>query len=144
MNTKMLILIPFALMFFASNIYSQQQIVGKWKTIDDDTGEAKSIVEIYEKGGKYYGKIDEILVKEDGAENCSKCEGKFKNTPMKGVVIMNDLQKDGNEYEDGTITDPENGKTYRCKIWIDEDDPNVLNVRGYIAFLYRTQQWVKK
>lgn len=122
----------------------QQEIIGKWKTIDDDTGEAKSVVEIYQEDDKYYGRIDEILVKEDGAENCSKCEGKYKNTPMKGVVIMNDLEKDGDEYEDGTIIDPENGKTYRCKIWVDEDNPNILNVRGYIAFLYRTQQWVKK
>ena len=38
-----------------------QDVIGKWKTIDDDTGEAKSIVEIYKQDGKIYGKVVEIL-----------------------------------------------------------------------------------
>lgn len=127
----------------ATGSYAQQTIVGSWKTIDDATGEAKSIIEIYKKGSKYYGKITDILVGGEDAENCSTCEGEFKGKPMKGVVIMKDLVKSGTEYDDGTITDPENGKTYKCKIWIDEDNPNILNVRGYILFLFRTQQWVR-
>ena len=38
-----------------------QDVTGKWKTIDDETGEAKSIVEIYKQNGKVYGKVVEIL-----------------------------------------------------------------------------------
>jgi len=124
-------------------VNAQSEIIGKWKTIDDETGEAKSIVEIYTKGTKIYGKIHQILKESDRNQLCIKCKGEDYNKPIEGMIIIKALQKDGDEYEDGTITDPENGKVYGCKIWVDEADPNVLNVRGYISFLYRTQQWVK-
>ncbi|MFD2561988.1 DUF2147 domain-containing protein [Aquimarina rubra] len=122
---------------------AQSEIIGKWKTIDDNTGEAKSIVEIYKKGSKIYGRIARILKESDRDKLCKECEGDDYNQPIEGMVILKGLQKDGDEYEDGTIMDPENGKVYKCKIWVDEDNPNTLNVRGYIAFLFRTQKWVK-
>ncbi len=51
-----------AALFFTTIFYAQNQtVIGKWKTIDDETGKAKSIVEIYEKSGKIYGKVIEIL-----------------------------------------------------------------------------------
>lgn len=127
----------------SSFVSAQNGIIGKWKTIDDTTGEARSIVEIYKKGDKIYGKIDRILKESDRGQLCKECEGEDYNKPIEGMVIIKGLTKDGNEYEDGTILDPENGKVYRCKIWLEENDPNTLNVRGYIAFLFRTQQWVK-
>lgn len=131
-------------LFFTVQLgFSQEAILGKWKTIDDNTGEAKSIVEIYEKNGKIYGKVDRVLKEEDRNKLCIECEGNDYNKPVEGMVIIKGLEKNGSEYEDGTILDPENGKVYRCKIWVDEDNPKVLNVRGYIAFLFRTQQWLK-
>lgn len=134
----------FTLLLLISSIASAQQgIVGEWKTIDDTTGKPKSIVEIYKEGDKFYGKIKRILKEEDRSKLCIECNGEEHNQPIEGMVIINELEKDGNEYEDGTILDPENGKVYRCKIWVDEDNPKVLNVRGYIAFLYRTQKWLK-
>ncbi|PKV50767.1 uncharacterized protein DUF2147 [Aquimarina sp. MAR_2010_214] len=119
------------------------QIVGQWKTIDDNTGEPRSIVEIYKKGNKLFGKILQVLDEAERKKLCIECKGSDYNKPIEGMVIIKELEKDGNEYEAGTIMDPENGKVYRCKIWIDEDNPNVLNVRGYIAFLYRTQKWIR-
>ncbi len=131
------------LMMVSATVNAQEEIIGKWKTIDDNTGEARSIVEIYKKGDKIYGKIQQILNEADRGNLCEECKGSDHNKPIEGMVIIKDLEKDGDEYEDGTILDPENGKVYRCKIWVDKDNPKVLNVRGYIAFLYRTQQWVK-
>jgi uncharacterized protein (DUF2147 family) len=46
----------------------------------------------------------------------------------------------GDEYAGGTIMDPDNGKTYKCKLWLKSD---VLTVRGYIGFFHRTQQWFR-
>ena len=137
---KIIIAITLCL-FVASSINAQKSVVGKWKTIDDATGEARSVIEIYEKNQKYYGKIVEILSKEADAQNCTTCEGKYKGKPMIGVEIITGLQKNGTDYEDGTIIDPENAKTYNCKIWLEEDNHDLLNVRGYVLFLYRTQQW---
>ena len=124
--------------------HAQQDVIGKWKTIDDTTGKAKSIVMIYEQDNKIYGKIDKILNESHRNNLCNECTGDDYNRPIEGLIIIKGLKKDDNEYEDGTITDPENGKVYRCKIWVDEDDPTILNVRGYISFLFRTQQWVKE
>lgn len=118
-----------------------QSIEGKWKTIDDKTGAAKSIVEIYKQGNQYYGKVVEILIEKNKTKVCEKCKDANKNKPILGLQIINGLKKDVNYYSDGFILDPENGKEYSCKIWIDAENTNVLNVRGYIAFLYRTQKW---
>lgn len=122
-----------------------QSIVGQWKTVDDETGKAKSIVELYKDNGEIYGKIVKLLVPEDKGKPCIKCTGKDYNQPIEGLVIAKGLtkDKDDNEYEGGTIFDPEKGKEYKCKMWIDKEAPNVLNVRGYIAFFYRTQQWYR-
>ncbi len=74
--------------FFALTMQSQG-VIGKWKTIDDETGEAKSIVEIYEKSGKIYGKVVDILRDSHKKDVCAKCEGTEKNKPILGMVIIN-------------------------------------------------------
>lgn len=128
---------------FSLQLCMAQSVVGKWKTIDDETGEAKSIVEIYQQNGKIYGKVVDIIdaSKRDGL--CEKCKGSRKNKPVLGMQIIDGLTKDDDEYSDGKILDPEKGKEYKCKIWLDEDDPDKLYVRGYIAFFYRTQNWYR-
>lgn len=120
-----------------------QNIIGKWKTIDDKTGKAKSVIEIYEEDGKYFGKIVEILT--PGKENslCDLCSGDKKDKPVLGMVILMDLEKDGDEWNDGEILDPNEGKTYSCYVSLESNDK--LKVRGYIGFslLGRTQYWYK-
>lgn len=121
-----------------------QEVTGIWQTIDDKTGVVKSQIEIYENSGKYYGKVLKVL-DPDAPDNpiCQNCDGDFKDQPIEGLEIMWGFKKDGKEYSDGTILDPENGKEYDCKFWLDENDPDKLNVRGYVLFLYRTQQWTR-
>jgi len=117
-----------------------QTIVGKWKTIDDETGKPKSIVEIYQKGNEYYGKIIKLFREPSESQDpaCEKCEDDRKGKKITGMEIIRKMKKNGNEYEDGTILDPKKGKVYDCKIWL---EGSTLKVRGYIAFLYRTQTW---
>ncbi len=141
-------LVPFAVLVVLSlsrfAFAQQDPIIGKWKTIDDETHEPKSIVEIYMKDGKFYGRIDSLFRKpgEDPNPICDKCpdDDPRKNQPIKGMVIIKDMVKDGDEYVGGTILDPKKGKIYRCKLWIEDGN---LKVRGYIAFLYRTQTWYR-
>jgi len=122
-----------------------QSPVGKWKTIDDETGKTKSIVEIYEQDGKLQGKVLEILWTSDGNldPTCTLCEDDRKNKRVIGMEIIRGMEKDDDEWDDGTILDPKNGKIYDCKLWLDEDNADVLNVRGYIAFFFRTQTWTR-
>jgi uncharacterized protein (DUF2147 family) len=139
MKTKTAIALFLLTSFFAQS----QSVLGKWKTIDDETGKAKSIVEVYEKSGKIYGKITEILVEANKKNICSLCTGDDKNKPVFGMVILRGLVKDGEEYNNGKILDPNNGKTYKCYITLEGKDK--LKVRGYIgmALLGRTQYWVR-
>ena len=56
--------------------FAQSTVLGKWKTIDDASGEARSIVEIVEKDGKVYGKVIRIFPRPDKDPDpvCNKCQ----------------------------------------------------------------------
>jgi uncharacterized protein (DUF2147 family) len=121
-----------------------QSAVGKWKTIDDNSGEERSIVEIFEKDGKIYGRIVKIFRKpgEDPDPVCDECEkddARYKKKVI-GMEIIQGMEKSGEQYINGNILDPENGKVYRCKLWV---EGNTLQVRGYWGPFYRTQTWKK-
>jgi len=133
------LLLTFALSLFG--VMSFAQIEGKWKTIDDETKQAKSIVEIYKKGDQYFGKISQLLIK-PANPNCTACKDDRKNKPILGMEIIRGLKKDGDEFTGGTITDPKTGKTYKCTITRSGDN---LNVRGYVglSFIARSQTWQK-
>ena len=134
-------IISVILLALATISTAQEDIFGKWKSIDDDTGEAKSIVEIYKQDGKAYGKIIELLNpdEDDPDPVCDMCNDHRKNKRITGMEIITALKKDGDEWSKGEILDPENGKIYKCKIWVED---GVLKVRGYVSFLYRTQTWL--
>lgn len=135
--------IIFSLVAVFFGVLSYAQIEGKWKTIDDETGKPKSIVEIFKKSdGKYYGKVIQLLIK-PADPNCSGCKDDRKDKPILGMEVIRGLSKDGSEFTKGTITDPKNGKTYKCTIKKEGEDK--LNVRGYIGFsaLGRSQTWYK-
>ena len=133
---KLLVVIAVLLTVQLSNA---QDILGKWRTIDDETGEPKSIVNLYEKDGKLYGDIIEILNPDKVNSVCSKCEGELKDKPIMGMTIINSMVKDDDIYENGTIVNPSTGKTYKCRLKLEE--ANKLQVRGYVAFFYKTQYW---
>ena len=126
---------------------SLPRIEGRWKTIDDETGRVKSIVEITKRGGKYYGKVVELfrLPNEDQNPRCTACTDDRKNQPALGMEIVRGMVQQGSkaEWEDGTICDPKNGKIYDCEMWFEPGKPNELKVRGYFYFVYRTQTWVR-
>jgi uncharacterized protein (DUF2147 family) len=117
-----------------------QDVVGKWKTIDDETGKERSLVDIFEKNGKVYGKIVKLLNSDDPDPVCDECDDSDDryNKKIIGMEIIRDMEKMETGYEDGNILDPENGRVYRCKIWREGKD---LKVRGYWGPFYRTQTW---
>ena len=129
--------------FFIFQVSFSQTIFGKWKTVDDETGMENGIVEIYEKAGKVYGRIIEILEKEKKYFKCEMCEGEDKNKPVLGLVIIKGLKKKGDFYEGGKVTDPKNGKSYHCKMILEGKDK--LIVRGYIgiSLFGRSQTWFR-
>jgi uncharacterized protein (DUF2147 family) len=117
--------------------------VGTWKTVDDKTGKVESTVEIYEQGGKLFGKITSLTEPNDAQGKpkvCTKCGGADKDQPIVGLVIVKALSLSGDHYKNGTITDPADGKVYKAELWTEDGK---LKVRGYLGVFYKTQTWLK-
>lgn len=119
--------------------------VGTWKTIDDATGKAKSLVEISESGGQLHGKVVKLFNPSKPNPTCEKCEGERKDQPIMGMEILWGLKKDGDAWSGGQILDPEKGKVYGAKLSL-ADGGQKLKVRGYlgISMLGRTQTWLRE
>lgn len=115
---------------------------GVWKTIDDKSGKAKSLIKIWIKDGKLYGKVVKLFEPDEPNPLCDKCEGNLHNKPIIGMTVLRGLTKDGDEWNGGKVFDPESGKNYRCLIEV-QDGGKKLKVRGYVGFslLGRTQYW---
>lgn len=121
--------------------------VGLWKNIDDVTGKSKALIRITENNGVLTGKIERLFREpnEDQHPTCVKCEGANKDQPVLGMIILVGLKKDGDEYNGGTILDPDNGQQYKSKLKL-EDNAKKLNVRGYIGipWIGRSQIWLRE
>lgn len=136
---KFLLLILFVLIGLTN---AAAQIIGKWKTVDDEDGVEKSIVEIYEKNGKLQGRVDKLLPAAT-VTHCAECPGELKNKPLVGMEILVDLIKNETGGEDGEILDPKSGKWYTC--YMELVSPDKLKLRGYIGIptFGRTQYWYR-
>lgn len=138
MRTFFLVFLVFAFSFANAQ---KKSVLGKWKSIDDETGKALAVVHIYEDEGKIFGKVAEIINPKDRDKLCTNCSGKDKDQPILGLTVIRGLEKDGDEYNGGKILDPKYGKFYKC--YINLENENKLKVRGYIgiSLLGRTQFW---
>jgi len=132
------------MLILSPNCLAQSSIVGKWTTIDDDSGEARSVVEITERTSKVFGKIIKLYPNpgEDPDPICDKCpeDDARYNEKIIGLEIIRNMKWSEKELTEGNILDPESGKIYRCKIWLEGAD---LKVRGYWGPFFRTQTWKK-
>jgi uncharacterized protein (DUF2147 family) len=121
--------------------------VGVWRTIDDATGKAKSLVAISERDGVLFGRVEKLLDPDpnDPHPRCHRCEGAFKDKPILGLQVLWGLQWDGEKWSGGRALDPDNGKVYRCYLAMEEGHDR-LKLRGFIgiSLLGRTQHWLRE
>lgn len=138
------ILSTIAFTLFSVFSMSAQSVLGVWKTIDDNTGDPKSMVEIYKDSeGKVHGKILKIFNPEKKGLLCTECTGEDKDIPVEGMVFIRNLEKDGDEFNGGIIINPENGSAYKCYIKLTA--PDNLKIRAYVGVpvIGRTQHWLR-
>ena len=119
-------------------------ILGDWKTVDDKTGEKRSVVTIYKgSDGLYYGKISKMLMYQELDLKCEECKGEDHNAPIEGLVIIRGMKAEDGQLVGGKVLDPESGKFYYGKIYLKNGN---LVLRGSLdkrGFLGRNQTWIK-
>jgi len=147
MRNKLIVgLLALPLVALSFSALAADAAVGRWKTIDDETGKPKSIVEIYKAtNGTLAGKVVEILSTDRGPNpTCDKCSGANKDKPIKGMVILWGLKEDdASHWSGGTVLDPNKGKTYKSKIEL-QPGGDKLDMSGCIAFICRAQTWIRE
>ncbi|MBN2159074.1 MAG: DUF2147 domain-containing protein [Spirochaetes bacterium] len=114
--------------------FTAESILGTWLVPKED---AK--VTIYKCGENFSGKITWLKTPTDLDEKNPDPE-KRKNKILGMDMLWGFVFKDG-QWVGGQIYDPDNGKTYKCKMWLKSDD--VLNVRGYVGvpLFGRSELW---
>jgi len=130
-------------------------ILGLWAT-DPEGGGGEAHVQVYKEDGKYFGKIiwlAEAVYPPDDPKgtpgekktDLNNPDPALQNKPVVGLLITKDFVYNGKGlWHKGSIYDPDNGKTYKCKIKFG-DNEKVLKVRGFIGFslLGRTTYWTR-
>ncbi|BEV72181.1 MULTISPECIES: DUF2147 domain-containing protein [unclassified Paludibacterium] len=128
----------------SSFAFADQTPVGVWKNIDDETHQAKALIEISQTAnGELTGKIVKLLQHPDAV--CDNCEGALKGKPVMGMTMLWGLKQDGNSWSGGRILDPKSGKVYSAKMTV-IDGGKKLEVRGFlgISLLGRSQVWERQ
>lgn len=125
--------------------FNSNDIVGTWRTEN-----GKGLIEIYKSPkGTYEGKVVGGEPRKDKNGNpitkdINNPDPTKRNNPTRGMVILTNFIFEDGEWTDGNVYNPEDGKDYSCKIWL--DDHNTLNIRGYvgISLLGKTQKWTRE
>lgn len=135
-------------MLLCSTLAQSQDVTGIWHTIDDETGQPRAVVRLWVEEGVLKGKIVKPLGPDADPEAvCGKCPEKgrfaYQGEPITGLTFIDGLKRNGQGAWEGddAILDPKTGRIFDAKIWLDENQPDRLKVRGYIGFFYRTQTW---
>jgi uncharacterized protein (DUF2147 family) len=132
---------------------------GYWLSVDEKTGKVTAGWEIYQQGGKLYGRILSLA---DHAPDvlADKCKESYPNFPAAGKVNRMPVtgtpwifgltpDRQSGQWSGGNVIDPNDGKIYRCKIIFHAADggkykTDTLEMRGEIGLgIGRSQFWQK-
>ena len=136
-NLSFLIILCTCAITLSAQQVNSDLISGEWLTAPKD---AKIL--IYKQANKYYGKIN--WGETSGRKDDKNPDVSLRSRDLLGTVILKDFVFNGKDkWENGSIYDPNNGKTYSCHIKL--KDNKTLEVRGYIgiSLLGRTEIWTR-
>ena len=144
MSKKILVSFITFLFFYVSATtvfaFNSEDAIGVWNTSKDSDS---SQVTIYKENNKYYGKLTRLKDPES-LDDKNPDESKRKNKLL-GLIMVKEFHFKDGKWLDGFIYDPKNGKTYDCKMWLEDID--TLNVKGTIGPKWigigRTTTWYK-
>ena len=120
-------------------------VIGVWLV-----GKKTAHVEIFKTGKYYYGKLSWLKTPNDEQGNpkldVNNPDENMRSKPLLNLLFLKGFKYDGDhEWSDGTIYDPEEGKTYSCKMWFEKGNMDELMMRGFmgISLLGRTDTWTR-
>jgi uncharacterized protein (DUF2147 family) len=151
MKRTLAALLALPLLLLASRLPADQAAestpIGYWKTIDDHTGQARSIVKIFEVNGELRGRIEKFLNLPNGAKppTCDKCPGNKQGKPVLGLEFLWGFKRDGSSWTDGSVLDPEEGRVYNANLEV-LDGGKRLKLFGYVRVVFkigRSQTWTR-
>jgi len=142
---KKLLLLSLAIMLIVPAMAQHQdKVLGTWLT---QYGDSKVTIKKDAKG-KFYGEI--TWLKEPYKDGKPKVddknpEPKLQSRPIMGLIMLDGFVYKDNQWVDGTIYNPKEGKTYKCYMWFDDGNYNLLHVRGYIGFSFigKEVEWTR-
>ena len=140
---KPLVAAVFAVASLATSLAMAQTnpLIGKWKTLDDESGKPMTISEFYmAKNGKLAARIVENL---GLPETCTGCSGEYENKPFVGIVTLSNLKANKDGSWSGSGYKPSDDRKFNAKSVKLVDGGNKLEVKGCVAFICKTATWVR-
>jgi uncharacterized protein (DUF2147 family) len=155
---KKTILLAGVLMLLGGLRLAADPVEGYWVSVDDKTGKITAGWEIYQNGGKLFGRILSVAGYPQNvkAENCKDSyagfpvPGKVNQMTVAGTSWIFGLTMDKpGQWSGGNVVDPDSGSMYKCKITYRPTDGrrykvDTLEMRGEIGLgIGRSQYWQK-
>lgn len=138
------ILMPLALTLLAASFTASAESpspVGRWKTLDDETGKPMTISEVYKtQNGTLAAKIVENL---GLPPTCADCSGAYKGKPIVGIVTLWNLKPIAGGWGGGNGYKPSEDRSFKVKSVKLSADGNKLEVTGCVMMFCKTGTWVR-
>ena len=139
---RILMIMVFSLVSFsAAHAVEEEEILGIWINAAGD-----GQVEISKQGEKYIGTVlGSTDQNSPDRKDINNPDPDLRERSLQDMKILGDLTYRGdNKWAGGWIYDPNNGKTYKCKISLKDSD--TLKLRGYVgvSVFGRTEEWTRK
>lgn len=139
-TTMTLLALPLLAAAFGAS--AQTSPIGRWKTIDDETGKAMTIVEVYQgKNNTLAAKVVETLYAPNAT--CTKCSGKDKGKPVIGMPVLWGLKPIDGGWGEGNGFKPSTGDSFKAKSVKLVDGGSKLEIEGCKLMFCRTAHWVR-
>jgi uncharacterized protein (DUF2147 family) len=132
--------------FFAATVAgadpgANASVVGRWQNAD-------ATLEVFDENGKLGARIvalrDPLAAGGQTKTDIHNPDASKQGRPIIGLVFMGGFTPtEPGKWENGTIYDPNSGKTYSCVI--ERQGTDKLKVRGYlgVSLLGRTDVWTR-
>ena len=113
---------------------SEPTAVGLWQQVDRATGKPDAWFLVSQRNGSYYATVVRLFVRprQNAKPICTGCLGNQKDAPWLGLTIVARMERNGLDYEGGTILDPRDGSEYFGRMQLSPDG-RTLTVRGYLG-----------